>query len=422
MGTEWTLTLRDGVTFGNGDPLTADAVKASLERYQELSRGPYKNLALKIESMEVQDPQTLVLGLVESWAGFPFTLANGPGMIVNPAVVEEKGEGFALDPTGAGVGAYEFVRYAAGEELVYEAKDDYWGGPVCVEEVTFAPIVADQGRYEAFEAGQFDAAYLRDPMLIQRSMDDGVGGYDTYQNSQNVLLLNGGASESPANDAAVRQAVAHAIDSEQLKERDFQGAGSAQTSIIGPDSRYAAGQEGPAHDVEAATALVEEAKGAGWDGNLEMVCAQSSQDVALTLEAQMEAVGMTIDVTLLPDFTALIDQVGVRKEFDVACWGLNGLDEGLWATLNSSLVSTSPSNYGGLADPAIDAAMDELRVATDDQATESALANLQEALNEAVPTVPLYHGFNRVVHTDELVGTTPTGNSLVFFSTAFLEQ
>jgi peptide/nickel transport system substrate-binding protein len=417
----WTMTLREGVTFGNGDPLTADAVKASLERYQELSRGPYKNLALKIETMEVRDDRTIAFTLVEPWAGFPFTLANGPGMIVNPAVVAEKGDGFALDPTGAGVGAYEFVSYAANEELVYAAKDDHWAGPVCVEELAFAPIVADQGRYEAFQAGQFDAAYLRDPMLIQQSMDDGVGGFDTYQNSQTVLLFNGGASESPANDVTVRRAVAHAIDADQLKQRVFEGAGAAQTSIIGPGSRYADGQEGPAYDLAEASALVEEAKGNGWDGNLDLVCAQSSEDVALTLQAQLAAAGMTVTIVPQPDFTALVDQVGVKKQFDIACWGLNGLDEGLWATLNSSLVSTSPSNYGGLAAPAVDEAMDELRVATDDAASETALADLQDALNDAVPTVPLFHGYNRVVHTGELVGITQTGNSLVFFNTAFLE-
>jgi peptide/nickel transport system substrate-binding protein len=418
----WTLTLRDGVTFGNGDPLTADTVKTSIERYQQLNRGPYKNLAVQIETMEVRDPKTVVFTLKQPWAGFAFTLANGPGMIVNPAVVAERGDTFATNPTGAGVGAYEFVRYAQGEELVYKAKADHWDGPVCIEELRFKPFVADPGRYEAFENGQYQAAYLRDPLIVSQSFDDGVAGLDTYQNSQTVLLLNGGASPSPVNDPKLRQAVAKAINVEQLNERVFAGSGDAETSIIGSGSRYADGQAGPGYDLPGATQLVGEVKAGGWNGNLSLTCAQSSEEVALTLQAQLNAAGMNINISLVPDFSALVDQVGVKKQFDLACWGLNGLDEGLWATYNSSLVSTSPSNYGGLKDPAIDAAMDELRIATDDDATKAALADLQKALTATVPTVPLFHGFNRVIHTPEVVGITPTGNSLVFFDSAFLEQ
>ena len=419
--TVWTMTLRPDVTFGNGDPLTADAVKASIERYQELSKGPYKNLALKIKQMEVRDDKTIVFTLTEPWTGFPFTLANGPGMIVNPAIVAQKGEGFAADPTGAGVGAYELVSFAPNEELVYRAKSDYWGGPVCIEELRFRPLAADSGRYEAFQTGEFQAAFLRDPLQISMSMDDDVAGFDTYSNAQTVLLFNGGASESAVNAVELRKAIAQAMNVEALNERAFEGAGNAETSVIGSGSRFADGLEGLPFDTDGASDAVTKAKSQGWDGSLSLTCAQSQQEVALTLEAQLEAVGISIDLNLVPDFSTLINEVGVKKEFDLACWGFNGLDEGLWATLNSSLVSTSPANYGGLKDPGIDAAMDELRVANDEAGTKAALDDLQGAMNDAVPAVPLFHGYNRVIHADDLVGITPTANSLVFFSSAFLK-
>ena len=111
--TEWTLTLRDGVKFGNGDPLDAAAVKASIERFSAVATSTYVNLTRKITAIDVVDPLTLKMTLDEAWSGFPITLALQPGMIVNTKVADALGDGFGADVTGAGAGAYELAHVHA---------------------------------------------------------------------------------------------------------------------------------------------------------------------------------------------------------------------------------------------------------------------------------------------------------------------
>ena len=417
----WTLTLRDGVTFTNGAPLTADAVKASIERFGEVNTGPARNLVAQIATMNVVDESTLEFELVDPWSGFPYVLANTPGMIVDPAAVEAAGETFGTEPTAAGVGPYTVARFAPGEELVLEAKADYWGGPVCIEELRFVPLPEDNGRYEAFTSGEFQATWLRDPFAVAESESDGVAGISNLQNAQNVVLFNAG-SDGPGGDERIRRAVSMILDQDVIADRAFEGAGNPTSLLIGEQSRYYdADVEGPVLDAAAGTALLDEAKADGWDGTMRLLCASSSEEVALTMEAQLEAAGMDIDLSFKPDSRELAGTVIGEKDFDAACWGLNILDDGLWATLHNSLSSESASNYGGYVDAGVDAALADLKVAGTEDEIKAALATMQERFNETAPVIILNAGTNRMLHIDELKGLQPTTNSLTLFEGAYLD-
>ena len=103
--------------------------------------------------MEVVDPLTVKFTLTAPYPDFPHVLATDVGMITNPRVVAAKGpDGFANDPTGGGVGPYEFEKYAPGEEIVLKAKSDYWGGPVCIGGAALRP--AQWGRGDVSGDGQ----------------------------------------------------------------------------------------------------------------------------------------------------------------------------------------------------------------------------------------------------------------------------
>lgn len=419
---EWTLKLRPDVKFGNGDPLTAEAVKASIERFQsDENRGTYRPLARLITAMEVRDNATLVLRLEEPWAGFPFVMANGPGMIVNTRVADEQGEGFATDPAGAGVGPYEATSYVAGDEIVLTAKDDYWNGPVCIESLRLIAMPMDQGRYEAFRAGEIEAAWLRDSLVIAQTEDDGVPGITTFQNAANVLMLNSGKGPSPTNDVRVRRAIAHALDVDAIDDRENEGTGGATKAVLGENSDYYSGAKGLAFDRNKAAELLEEVKAEGYDGSLRVVCAKSSEEAGLAIEGQLKAAGFDVDYETVRDSAALVDRVIVKADYDVSCFGLNAVDEGLWATLSSELSSSSDSNYGGFSDPRVDAVLDDLRVAYEADEISASMDDLQEAWNDSVPSIPLNAAPNKTIHVDQLQNLVPTSNSLFFFAKAFLD-
>ena len=100
---------------------------------------------------------------------------------------------------------------------------------MCLDTLTFVPIPADPARYETFETGGFNAAYLRDPQIVANSETDGVPGFATFTNANNVVLFNAGVSTSPANDPAVRLAVAHLINQQDIADRVFAGTGNPTT-------------------------------------------------------------------------------------------------------------------------------------------------------------------------------------------------
>jgi peptide/nickel transport system substrate-binding protein len=422
---EWTLTLRDGVTFGNGDPLTAEAVQASIARFQgEANTGPYRALSLTISATEVVDESTLVLTLTEGWAGFPFLLANSGGMIVNTAVADATGESFGTVPSGAGVGPFEIARFAPGEEIVLEPRADYWGGPVCLQQLRFIVGPSDAGTYEAFGVGDLQAASLRDPQTIATARDDGVTGLSNLQNAGNVLLINNGVrdTEPPTADVRLRRAIAAAIDVEAIDERVYGGTGLPTQRIIGETSRYAEGLEdlqAPAHDPDLARELVTEVQEeTGWDGSLSLVCPAPREEAALAMQAQLNAVGFDIALEILPSTSELVDRVIVRADFELSCWGLNYLDSALWPTMNNTMRSDSPSNYGGYQDPNFDAGLVALRTAATLEEEQAAIVTLQEAWNDTVPAVILETIETTIILDEELQGVELTTNSIVLFADA----
>ena len=217
--------------------------------------------------------------------------------------------------------------------------------------------------------------------------------------------------------------MAHLINQQDIADRVAAGTGNPTNAVLGENSLYYDGLEGPALDPAAATELIAEAKGRGWDGTLRLVCAAASDPTAILLEAQLEAGGIDVDRIAVTDASALVENVIIKKDFDMSCWGLNILDEALWPLINNSLNSANigTTNYGGYTDAGVDAALADLRVAADPDAVKEAMATIQERWNENVPAVILNAGPVRIIHNDEVHGLVPSSNTLVFLSGAYVD-
>ncbi len=120
-GLSYEFVLRAGAKFHNGDPVTADDVKFSFERYRGAAHGLLKE---RVASVEAPDPQRVVFKLKNPWPDFItfYTVASGAGWVVPRKYLEKVGEdGFKKAPVGAG--PYKFVSFTPGIELVLEAFD-----------------------------------------------------------------------------------------------------------------------------------------------------------------------------------------------------------------------------------------------------------------------------------------------------------
>jgi peptide/nickel transport system substrate-binding protein len=421
---EWTLTLREGVEFGNGDPLTAEAVIASIQRLEGADVAAANFVAL-ITNMEATDERTVVFTLDAPWGDFPYFLASAGGMIVNTAAVDEVGEdAFNLEPPpGAGVGPFELVRYAPDEEVVMQAKDNYWGGPVCVETVRFVTPGDDATRLEALDLGEIDVTVLIEPRIVAQARDDeGRPGYTGYGNGLQYMI---NAREGhPGEDERVRQAIAAAIDPETINERVNEGTAVATSSIVHPDSAlHSEGLDESLYDPDQAEELVEEAKADGWDGRIDLLGIDSptSEEISITIEAMLEAVGMEVTVDNVPT-ADLIQRVSVDQNFDVTGWSLNVLPEAPWSGIDRNLRSDSPTNRTGYANDDFDAALADLRQAGTVDERRDAIAALQEIWNETAPGVMYQQDEEFLTWSDRVHGVRLTREGVAMLDDVYVDE
>ena len=419
----WTVSLRPDVAFGNGDPLTAEAVIASIERHRsednaQVSRGE----AATIKAMRAVDDLTVEFTLVEAYPDFPHVLATDVGMITNPAVVEDLGaEDFALNPTGAGVGPYELDRYAPGEEIVLRAKKDYWGGTVCIDQLTFIPISGAQSTFDALDQGEIDVAFLREPQVISQARDAGYQDLPTLINQGEAVIMNSAAG--PTQDVTVRKAVVAAIDPDAINQRVWDGTAEATSALVAEGTIGLEPTDEPGYDLDAAKTLVDEAKANGWDGTIRLVADNSPTRVqeAIAVQAQLEAAGMSVTLdnsSALPD---LITKVVVDRDYDLAIWGPQFYSEGTWAILNRVLDSSSESYYG-YSDPAVDSVLDELKAAATMDEKSAALAELQDLLIENPYAANLCAIEESWAYSDRVHGLVGDRGSIVRFDQAYVSD
>ena len=287
--TVWTLGLREGITFGNGDPLDADAVIASIDRFNNtdraLGQGNQSGAFVSfITEMVALDDLTVQFTLGEPWGTFPYTLADEPGMIVNVNVLDSYSDeenpvaAFSRNPVGAGAGPYEVERYAPGEEIVLRAKDDYWGGPVCIEKITFVRFAGASATYDAFQNDDLQVAFLREPRAISEARANGDENALVFlQNTGGVILINNGirGSTPPTTDLRLRRAIFLATDTGVMDERANDGTGLPGKTLLSDRSFYYDADLFPEYPTNAdeARRLVEEVKAEGnWDGTIRLQC------------------------------------------------------------------------------------------------------------------------------------------------------
>jgi peptide/nickel transport system substrate-binding protein len=345
--TEWVLKLRPNVKFGNGDPLNAAAVKASIERHTlPKSKSTAKRGLALVKDIAVRDDLTLVFSLSQPWGAFPLILATGAGLIANTKVIEERGDSFGLNATGAGAGPYELVKYKPGEEMVLRAKDDYWGGPVCIKELHFRVMGGSAPTYLGLTVGDVQMAFLQDAAVIDQAKKAGYAGLQWILEGGSELLMNNGArgSPPPTTDLRVRRAIAMALDPKVMNQRQFDGKGLPTTALTSPDSVLKSGVAGPPTNVDEAKRLVQEAKAGGWNGTIRLICNDTPdrQQAAIGIETLLGGVGIKVDKSIV-DTQRLIGAVISDVNYDLACWGINFTTADAWFSSAPSRATAPPT-------------------------------------------------------------------------------
>jgi len=256
----YTFTLRKNVRFHNGEPVTAEDVKFSWDRYKGASATLLKD---KVKEVQVLGPTQVRFVLKEPWPDFMTfygTTASGAAWIVPKKYVQQVGEdGFKTAPIGAG--PYKVVSFKPGVEIVMEAFDGYWRKAPSVKRLVMRSMPEETTRAAALRNGEVDIVYL-----LTGPTADAIR--KTPGLTLKAPLLSGAFwlelpeqwdPKSPWHDARVRQAASLAIDRQAVNQAETLGFSRLTGSIVPRIFQYAVHFEPPAYDPARARKLLADA-------------------------------------------------------------------------------------------------------------------------------------------------------------------
>jgi len=259
-GLIYEFKLRPGVTFHNGDPLTAEDVKFSFERYKGAGANTFRE---KVKAVEVVDAQRIRFRFSEPWPDFLAyygTPATGASWIVPKKYVEQVGDdGFKKHPIGAG--PYKFVAFQAGAELVVEANGQYWRKMPAIKRLVFKGVPERPTRLAMVKTGEADIGFLMTgPEALETQRDPRLRLAATFSAGLwFVVFPEQWDAKSPWSDRRVRLAAAHALDNQAINEAERLGLSRLTGSIVPQQFEFALPLEPYPHNPALAKRLLAEA-------------------------------------------------------------------------------------------------------------------------------------------------------------------
>jgi peptide/nickel transport system substrate-binding protein len=292
-GLTYNFVMREGCTFHNGDPVTADDVKFTFERYHGTAHQLMKD---RVAAIETPDPHHVRFRLAKPWPDFlTFYATNtGAGWIVPKNHIKKVGEeAFKKAPVGAG--PYKFVSFNPGLELVLEAFEPYWRKKPAVKRLTLRVIPDEATRLAALKRGEVDIAYsVRGELAEELRRTPGLSLKPAVvQGVFNLYFADQWDPKSPWHDERVRKAAGMAIDRKGTNDALTLGHSLVTGNPIVPKGYEFFWQPpAPVHDPAAAKKLLDEAGHPnGFDAG-EYYCDSSYSNIAEAVVDNLLNVGI----------------------------------------------------------------------------------------------------------------------------------
>src|SRR5438128_2034461 len=312
-GLTYDFVLRKGVKFHNGEPVTAEDVKFSFERYRGNARDMMKN---RVAEVEIPDPQHVRFKLKEPWPDFLtfYGSATGAGWVVPKNYVEKVGEdGFKKAPVGAG--PYKFISSTPGVELVLEAFEQYWRKTPSVKRLVFKVIPEEATRLAALKGGEVDIVYsIRGEPAEELQRTPGLTLKPVFPPAPFWLYFpEQWDPKSPWHDERVRRAASLALDRKSINEALTLGLSKLTGNSLVPDIfEFYWQPPAPVYDPENAKQLLAEAGyPKGFDAG-EYTCDSSYANLGEAVVDNLQAVGIRVRLRPL-ERAAFFEGYGNKK-------------------------------------------------------------------------------------------------------------
>ncbi|MBQ7557520.1 MAG: ABC transporter substrate-binding protein [Lachnospiraceae bacterium] len=439
-GLTYSFTLRDGVVFSDGTPLTADDVKFTFERILTLPDSQQTDYAISIKGAQdlldkkadelsgitVQDDTHFTITLAEPFSGFLAQLATPSTSIFSRSLVNEAGEDFGIDPKKTiGTGPYIITSWEQGSGMTLEYNPRYWGSEPSVKKVT-AKIMDPATMDMAFQKGDID---ILDCLFLDSAIVDSVYK-QKYADSivsvdrlgMNYFILN--EKIGPLSDVSVRKAIQMAVDRQSILDSIYSGDGKLEDGIFPSGClSYSTDNQGwLKYDPEGAKKLLSDAgypNGFDMEVSLDSSAAETAKRAIEIIAQNLQDVGINASIRSYDRASFLDLRNGGNMNSYLALWLLdyNDPDNVIYTFFGSRSNTVIRSN--NYPDENVIGRIGDARFIVDNDKRMQEYAALEKKLvqDDAV-WVPLYSLKHLFVKGERVASFTPqwAGWSDMYFS------
>ncbi len=401
------LTLQEGVSFHDGAPFNAEAVKFNLNRALSDVRSNIKADLASVASVEATGPAQVTLHLKHPDSALPLILSDRAGMMVSPKAAAELGAGFDRSPVGTG--PWKFVSWADGNNMVVTRNDHYWKpGLPHLNGIEFRFIPDTNTGLRSVVAGGNDLAYgLSGRQLpVARRVPDLVASTGPSL-AEEIFYFN--MSRPPLNDVRVRQAINLAIDRSPFNQVTQLGAGEVAMTALPKEhwAHDASLNDAYPHDpVKARKLLAEAGHGDGLTLKLLSWSDQDSQQRQEILAAQLREVGIRLQTQIgtIPQTAEWFYGPDKRGDLFLSAWS-GRPDPSL--TLALLFGKASYYNAGHVEPEGFGNALAETWSAQGEAARKSALDRVQRIVADQALFAPVIFNPALAVHAKKVINFRP---------------
>ena len=403
--TTWRFTLREGVTFHNGNAFTADDVVFTVEKARESIR---PDLVANVASITAVDDLTVEIKTPAPYAVLPNDLAEL--LILDEEYTTETGDE-QMDLKPMGTGPYMLGEWIKEERLVLNAFNDYWGGEPTIKSVTFRPITNPATRTAALLTGEVDVIQDLSVRDVDRVKSEDGFSVLTRPSLLNVVLAMDMRAESPTiegqnpmTDQRVREAIARSIDVDAINQIVMNGLATPSDQYV-PSSHigYVDGmnfREMYPMDIDKANALMAEAGHAdGFTMTLDATNDRYVNDaqIAQALASMLAKINIDLQLNIMPksNFWGYIRVPTEQSSFIMSGWDVPAGDAG---SMYGALFYTREKkdgygqvNRGSYSNPEVDTLVDQADATPSIEERDRLLQEATKILMADIPMIPVHY-------------------------------
>src|ERR1700746_1846805 len=386
-GLTYDFTLRPGTLFHNGDPVTAEDVKFSFERYRGVS---HDLMMARVAAAAIPAPRHVRFKLKRPWPDFLtfYASATAAGWIVPKKYVEKVGEdGFKKAPIGAG--PYKFVSFNPGVELVLEAFDQYWRKPPAVKKLIFKVIPDETTRLAALQGRKTDIAYsIRGELAEDLRKPPGLSLKPAVvQGVFCIYFPDQWDPKSPWHDERVRRAASLALDRKGINDALTLGYSLITGNpIVADHYEFFWKPPDPIYDPEQSKKLPPEPGFPNGSNAGNYFCASSYSNIGEAVLDNLQAVG--IRCKLRPIERAAFIKGYAEKTFKNIIQAGPGAFGNAATRLEAHVIKGGVFVYGNYPD--LDELYQQQAIELDHQKREAILHKIQQAVYERTIYAPIW--------------------------------